>query len=403
LLHNPLKRQAKISKNSMIDSSQSRLGLQSHGKLAGSHAGESELNLGALRHQTDNQRLSSVGYGFELKTHYSGAIRSGSGLLISADKRAGNDSGSSSHQMDSQEAQEQLSQGQNLIQSLTETAQQHKAMLPVLKTSEAKPEKLPVMMSFAQMSKSLQVIDVRDGGEYVQAASEINEDSQAEEKFDEQIQFVNAHGAVLAKVNYLLTLADGSQVKGVTDNEGRTKRIVTKTPQAIEKASLTAENIQSCCATHAHGSASSSSAPLEFEIQGIETNPEDIGTSNQRVQTKRGKSRLMTTGEIAMAQALFGASVDYSKVKIYNGEYLWFGLQDNETAMTPNGRMYYPKNIYREDFSNPDEPDSQLLFMHEMVHIWQYQLGYPVKWVGMQRWRLHYNYTFGDTKLLRKL
>ena len=120
----------------------SRLGLQSHGKQGGSHAGETELNLGALRQQTDNQRLGSVGYGFELKTHFSGAIRSGSGLLISADKRRGNDSGASSHQMDSKEALSQLQTGQDLIKALADTAQQHKAMLPVGKGSEVKPDKL---------------------------------------------------------------------------------------------------------------------------------------------------------------------------------------------------------------------------------------------------------------------
>ena len=140
---------------------QSRLGLQSHGKLAGSHAGETELNLGALRQQTDNQRLGTVGYGFELKTHYSGAIRSGSGLLISADKRSGNESGSASAQMDSKEAFSQLQTGQDLIKSLTDTAQQHKAMLPVLKTTEVKPDKLP---AFTQLEHNGKVIQAKASG-----------------------------------------------------------------------------------------------------------------------------------------------------------------------------------------------------------------------------------------------
>jgi type VI secretion system secreted protein VgrG len=147
---------------------QSRLGLQSHGKQSGSHAGETELNLGALRQQTDNQRLGTVGYGFELKTHFSGAIRSGSGLLISADKRQGNESGSSSHQMDSNEATSQLQTGQDLIKALTETAQQHKAMLPVLKTTEAKPDKLPAYSQLEHNGKVLQAkasgADAGEGG-----------------------------------------------------------------------------------------------------------------------------------------------------------------------------------------------------------------------------------------------
>ncbi len=134
---------------------QSRLGLQSHSQQGGQHAGETELNLGALRQQTDNQRLASVGYGFELKTHHSGAIRSASGMLISADKRQGNDSGASSHQMDSKEAASQLQTGQDLIKALTETAQQHKAMLPVGKTTEVKPDKLPVTEQLKNNSKAM--------------------------------------------------------------------------------------------------------------------------------------------------------------------------------------------------------------------------------------------------------
>jgi type VI secretion system secreted protein VgrG len=134
---------------------QSRLGLQSHAKQSGSHAGETELNLGALRQQTDNQRLGVVGYGFELKTHYSGAIRSGSGLILSADKRQGNESGSASAQMDSKEAQAQLESGKELVSSLIDTAQQHKTMLPVLKTTEAKPDKLPVVEQLAHNVKAM--------------------------------------------------------------------------------------------------------------------------------------------------------------------------------------------------------------------------------------------------------
>jgi type VI secretion system secreted protein VgrG len=131
---------------------QSRIGLQSQGEA---HKGSSELNLGQLRQQTDNQRLSPTGYGLELKTQHSGAIRAGAGLLLSADKRGGNDSGSASAQMDSKEAQAQLVSAQQLLTSLGETAQAHKAMLPVLQTAEAKPDKLPAM---AQLKHSIEVI-----------------------------------------------------------------------------------------------------------------------------------------------------------------------------------------------------------------------------------------------------
>jgi hypothetical protein len=206
---------------------QSRLGLQSHGKHQGSHAGETELNLGALRQQTDNQRLGAVGYGFELKTHYSGALRSGAGMLISADKRAGNESGGSSHQMDSKEALSQLQTSQDLIKSLHDTAQQHKAMLPVLKTTEAKPDKLPVMQSFAQLTKSLQVVDVKDAG----TSSHADKQKAAElTKYDMHF-FVQDEvtGKPLANIAYRITLETGKFIEGKTDKNGLTKKVSSDT------------------------------------------------------------------------------------------------------------------------------------------------------------------------------
>jgi type VI secretion system secreted protein VgrG len=149
-------------KDARLKKQSTRLGLQSHTSASGgSHSGASELNLGQLRQQTDNQRLSPVGYGFELKTHFSGAIRSGSGLLLTADKRAGNDSGTSSPQLDSQEAQAQVESAKELLHNLTDTAQQHKAMLPVLQTSEAKPDKLPAI---SQLEHNLKAIQAKDSG-----------------------------------------------------------------------------------------------------------------------------------------------------------------------------------------------------------------------------------------------
>lgn len=111
------------------------------------------------------------------------------------------------------------------------------------------------------------------------------------------------------------------------------------------------------------------------------------------------RSRLLTAGEVAMARSLFGLSVDYSRVRIHNEEYLWFGLQDDDTAMTPNGEMYFNPKRFKEDFSASGFGDS-LWFMHEMVHVWQYQLGYPVKLRGAVRIGLSYSYTLEDTKRL---
>jgi type VI secretion system secreted protein VgrG len=128
---------------------QSRTALQHH---ASAHRGTAELNLGALRHQTDNQRLAPLGFGAELKTEHSLALRAGQGLLLSTDARR-NASGS---QLDSSEAQAQLADSHQLQLSLAATAQQHHATLKDAHgQAEAMPEKLPAI---AQLQRSLEVL-----------------------------------------------------------------------------------------------------------------------------------------------------------------------------------------------------------------------------------------------------
>ena len=133
---------------------QSRVALQRH---ANRHEGTDELNLGHLRHQTDNQRLKPVGFGAELKTEHGAAIRAGSGLLLSTDARI-NVSGS---QLDSREAQAQIDQSLQLQTALATTAQKHNAMLKDDKSqAEPAPEKLP---SITQMAHSVTVVEATDG------------------------------------------------------------------------------------------------------------------------------------------------------------------------------------------------------------------------------------------------
>ncbi|WP_298272964.1 hypothetical protein [Geobacter sp.] len=79
---------------------------------------------------------------------------------------------------------------------------------------------------------------------------------------------------------------------------------------------------------------------------------------------------------------VFKDSIDYSKVKVHKEEYLPFGIQNDDTAMTPNGEMYFNKNRHKNDFSVEDY-NNKIWFIHEMVHVWQYQLGYWVKWHGL--------------------
>jgi hypothetical protein len=90
-----------------------------------------------------------------------------------------------------------------------------------------------------------------------------------------------------------------------------------------------------------------------------------------------------------MASALFGAAIDYAKVRIISRRYMPF--QPKHCAMTPNGRMYFHHSCFMDDYSAGDV-HAQHWFMHEMVHIWQHQLGYPVRLRGAVRIGLDYRY-----------
>lgn len=84
---------------------------------------KTQLNLGHIKRQRDNERRQSHGHGAELTTEAFGALRAGKGLLISADARP--DAGSA--HMDAGEALQQLKQAHALQKTLADSAQKHHA------------------------------------------------------------------------------------------------------------------------------------------------------------------------------------------------------------------------------------------------------------------------------------
>jgi len=121
------------------------------------------------------------------------------------------------------------------------------------------------------------------------------------------------------------------------------------------------------------------------------------------IAVPKGGDRGLTAGEEAMARTVFGDGVDYKSIRInHHGYRLFFGFQDPNTAVTPNGSMYMPHPIYRDDYSLGDDADRRL-FMHEMVHVWQNQMNYPVKTKGLtvtSRGDSAYAYTLTPTSRL---
>jgi hypothetical protein len=92
-----------------------------------------------------------------------------------------------------------------------------------------------------------------------------------------------------------------------------------------------------------------------------------------------------------MARLVFGAAIDYARVRIFSRCYLPFGLQPANCAMSPNGSIYFHPSCYLANYAAADPP-ARHWFLHEMVHIWQHQLGYPVRLRGAIRLGLQYTY-----------
>lgn len=107
--------------------------------------------------------------------------------------------------------------------------------------------------------------------------------------------------------------------------------------------------------------------------------------------------RPLTSGEIAMAELLFGKSIDYERVRIHARRYMPF--QPQNCCMTPNGSMYFHRSCFLPDYTRGDPPVVHW-FLHEMVHIWQFQMGYAVRLRGAVRIGLSYGYDLAAGKTL---
>jgi hypothetical protein len=110
-------------------------------------------------------------------------------------------------------------------------------------------------------------------------------------------------------------------------------------------------------------------------------------------------ARGLTAGEIALAWLLFGGAIDYTRVRVHDRRYLPLGLQPKNCAMTPNGSIYFHQSCFLPDYSLAS-PTVVHWFMHEMVHVWQHQLGYPVRLRGAIRFKLSYHYELREDALL---
>lgn len=84
--------------------------------------------------------------------------------------------------------------------------------------------------------------------------------------------------------------------------------------------------------------------------------------------------RPLTSGERDLVASVFGRAIDPDPVRIRLKT--WWPFQPRNVVMAPVGHLHFhPRGPhYRDDFSKA-ALDSQGLFIHEMVHVWQHQKG----------------------------
>lgn len=127
------------------------------------------LQLGHLLNQNDNQRLGARGHGLELATRAWGAVRAGSGLLISGHGKPASTAGGGS-QMDSREPLSRVQSGQELLHTLAQSAQDHQAQIKgevQVKgaTEQDKAKQLPVEQGLWATQQNLKERQSSGGGE----------------------------------------------------------------------------------------------------------------------------------------------------------------------------------------------------------------------------------------------
>lgn len=101
--------------------------------------------------------------------------------------------------------------------------------------------------------------------------------------------------------------------------------------------------------------------------------------------------RPLSGGEVALAQSVFGAAIDYAPVRLRRSK--WFPFQPRSVTMAPCGHIHFhPEGTaWSEDFA-AEPVQRQGLFIHEMTHVWQAQHRGRFYLVLMRHPFCHYRY-----------
>ncbi|WP_416190976.1 type IV secretion protein Rhs [Neisseria sp. CCUG12390] len=89
--------------------------------------------------------------------------------------------------------------------------------------------------------------------------------------------------------------------------------------------------------------------------------------------------RRLTENEIELARRIFSDGIDYMRIKIYRGIPY---LSNINVAVAPNGHIFFPRKNCPDDFVLAGR-SHQIWLIHELTHVWQYQLGFKTWWAGI--------------------
>ena len=89
--------------------------------------------------------------------------------------------------------------------------------------------------------------------------------------------------------------------------------------------------------------------------------------------------RRLTENEVRMAKQVFADGIDFNRIKIYRGIPL---LPNPNTAIAPNGNIYFPRKHCPDDFTQAGIA-YKIWLIHELTHVWQHQRGHKVWLSGL--------------------
>jgi hypothetical protein len=105
-----------------------------------------------------------------------------------------------------------------------------------------------------------------------------------------------------------------------------------------------------------------------------------VSKGSQGLLAQAAPTRPLTSGEISLAQTVFGSTINYSITCIHLTRYS--PLISVDTFVTPDGTMYMDPSAeaYSSDFSKDTASQAydQSIFIHELTHVWQHQHGVHV-------------------------